>query len=223
MRHQRAVDTLATERYLLDEMPEDERFEFEEHYFSCPGCAEDVRVGAVMRDAVAKKACAGPGDAPAALRRPETAVLPWRFRLRPSILAPLAAAAGFALVAGYQTLFVVPALREAVAPQAVSPVVLRPQTRGEDPVVRVDAASRWLTLAVDSRDGVPGEALVYELKTLAGGTVASGRATVPAPGTPLFLLIPTTTITPGRYVLALRRASATSAEVREYAFTVVRP
>ena len=52
MTHQQAVDTLASERYLLDEMSELERHAFEDHYFSCGECAEDVRAGAVMREGV---------------------------------------------------------------------------------------------------------------------------------------------------------------------------
>jgi hypothetical protein len=46
----------------------------------------------------------------------------WR---RPSILLPWAAAASIALVAGYQSLVVVPGLRQAISPQSLSPVMLR--------------------------------------------------------------------------------------------------
>jgi len=49
MTHQQALDGLASERYRLDEMNEVERFEFEEHYFDCAECAEDVRLGDMIR------------------------------------------------------------------------------------------------------------------------------------------------------------------------------
>ena len=52
MTHQQAVDKQAVERYLLDEMPEIERFAFEEHLFDCDICADDVRTGALMREGV---------------------------------------------------------------------------------------------------------------------------------------------------------------------------
>jgi len=52
MTHEEAVSTLASERYLLEEMSEPERETFEEHYFSCVECADDVRAGGVMRDGV---------------------------------------------------------------------------------------------------------------------------------------------------------------------------
>jgi len=50
MTHEQAVSTFASERYLLEEMTEPERTVFEEHYFSCVDCADDVRMGAVMSD-----------------------------------------------------------------------------------------------------------------------------------------------------------------------------
>ena len=52
MTHEEAVSTLAPERYLLEEMSGSERETFEEHYFSCVECADDVRTGGVMRDGV---------------------------------------------------------------------------------------------------------------------------------------------------------------------------
>src|SRR6202040_1349443 len=50
MNHLQAVKTSAPERYLLEEMSELERHAFEDHYFSCADCAEDVRLGALMRE-----------------------------------------------------------------------------------------------------------------------------------------------------------------------------
>src|SRR5204863_8188177 len=58
MTHQDAVDTLASERYLLDEMSEQDRQTFEEHYFGCEICADDLRVAAAMLQG-AKEGLAG--------------------------------------------------------------------------------------------------------------------------------------------------------------------
>ncbi len=49
MTHEHAVNTMASERYLLEEMSELERHAFEEHFFSCPDCAEDLRTAELMR------------------------------------------------------------------------------------------------------------------------------------------------------------------------------
>src|SRR5438132_7810886 len=51
MDHEVATQTHAVERYLLGEMPSSERDLFEEHYFSCADCGEEVRsASALMRD-----------------------------------------------------------------------------------------------------------------------------------------------------------------------------
>lgn len=52
MDHRNALETRASERYLLGEMREQERFEFEAHYFSCETCADDVRAGVALERAM---------------------------------------------------------------------------------------------------------------------------------------------------------------------------
>jgi hypothetical protein len=53
MTHDEAVKDGATERYVLDEMTDEERDAFEEHYFECAVCAEDVRAAITLRDGLA--------------------------------------------------------------------------------------------------------------------------------------------------------------------------
>lgn len=50
--HQQAVRTLAAERYMLGEMTDEERERFEEHYFDCRVCVEDVKAIDLMARAV---------------------------------------------------------------------------------------------------------------------------------------------------------------------------
>src|SRR5689334_3126129 len=45
MNHDEAVKTLATERYLLREMNDEQRRDFAEHYLGCPECFEAVMFG----------------------------------------------------------------------------------------------------------------------------------------------------------------------------------
>src|SRR5438128_8781514 len=52
MEHSEATETLASERYLLGEMSDEERNAFEEHFFGCGECARDVRDGTTMIDSV---------------------------------------------------------------------------------------------------------------------------------------------------------------------------
>ena len=49
----------ASERYLLDEMSQDERDQFEEHYFSCVECADEVRAVFAFADNAKDFATAG--------------------------------------------------------------------------------------------------------------------------------------------------------------------
>jgi anti-sigma factor RsiW len=42
MDHIEAARLLAAEKYLLAELPNSQREEYEEHYFDCADCAEDI-------------------------------------------------------------------------------------------------------------------------------------------------------------------------------------
>ncbi|HEY6273800.1 MAG TPA: zf-HC2 domain-containing protein [Terriglobales bacterium] len=45
MNHEQAVSNQAAERYLLAELSQEEREAFEGHYFDCPACFEQVKLG----------------------------------------------------------------------------------------------------------------------------------------------------------------------------------
>jgi hypothetical protein len=218
MNHQQAVNTSAPERYLLEEMSELERHAFEDHYFSCGDCAEDVRLGALMREGAkagfmdAAKAEPVVSLAGAKAARAKTV---WRA----SVVLPWAAAAALALVAGYQSLMLAPGQDRRIQAQALSPVTLRPASRGAEPVVALPAGTAAIALAVDVGAG-GGPDLAYDLRTVGGKSAASGRVVAPQPGAPLLLLIPAWTLTPaGHYILAIRRA-ADGDVLNEYRFAV---
>ncbi len=50
MDHNLAIENNAAERYLLGELNEVEIEEYEEHYFSCPICAQEVKLGSEFID-----------------------------------------------------------------------------------------------------------------------------------------------------------------------------
>src|SRR5438132_14410270 len=63
MDHETAIQTSATERYLLGQLTAEDRDSFEEHFFMCPECAEDVRaltVFAANAKAVLREKATGP-------------------------------------------------------------------------------------------------------------------------------------------------------------------
>jgi hypothetical protein len=195
MTHEQAVSTLASERYLLDEMPGPERDTFEEHYFSCTACAEDVRTGALMRDGTRAGLLADNVSRVVAFRPRrwyQSSVLPW------------AVAASLAIVAGYQSLVMVPSLRTLDGPRALTPITLRPASRGEVPRITIRPESGPITLAVDTSSSGPATDLSYDLRTAAGAHLLSGTVGAPAAGAPLLLLVPARVVKePGRYVLSV--------------------
>src|SRR6185436_3414183 len=126
--HQEAVDTLATERYLLDDMAGTDREAFEEHFFSCEACAADLRTASAMlqgaQEGFAGQATSNVVTMP--VKRAAVSAPAWYRSAAPA----WAAAAVLALVAGYQSLVVVPSLRLGTASLAVVPVTLRSVCRG---------------------------------------------------------------------------------------------
>jgi hypothetical protein len=214
MTHQQALDTMAAERYLLDEMTEVEKHQFEEHFFDCGDCAEEVRRGELIRQEV-RRAKSQPrrsaGLSLVATRRPV-----WR---RPMVVLPWAAAATLALTTGYQSLVVVPTLKRANAPQSLSPVMLREATRGAVPVARVSREQRFVTLGLDVPS--PAKEATYDLLDQAGATILSGRTPLPPSGAPLFLLIPADEfVRQGRYTLIVRDPASPGATFGEFGFDV---
>jgi Putative zinc-finger len=134
MEHDQAVEQLAVERYLLDELSPELREEFEEHLFDCAECSLDLRAGAAFVEEAKLQLpnlvsnIASP--APAAAPRPETKRIDWLAWLRPAFAAP--AFAVMLLVIGYQNLSTIPALRSAAAQPRLAPwVSFHTGTRGD--------------------------------------------------------------------------------------------
>lgn len=50
MEHNYAIENHTAERYLLQELDEQERDAYEEHFFSCSACAEEVKIAAEFLD-----------------------------------------------------------------------------------------------------------------------------------------------------------------------------
>ena len=55
MGHEEAENDNAVEGYLLNELTEDQRARFEEHYFQCPICADAILVGQSLIEGIRQK------------------------------------------------------------------------------------------------------------------------------------------------------------------------
>lgn len=157
MNHSEALQQMAAERYLLDELTPDAREAFEEHLFDCAECALDLRAGAAFIEAAKIQlpqltGAAVPSPSGAHKFKREW----WLFWLRPAFAAP--AFASLLLVLGYQNLVTFPRLRAAAnEPRLIPWAQLRGAMRGGAP----------LSIAADRRHGV---ALPLDLSSQPGET-----------------------------------------------------
>ena len=228
MTHQQARDTMAAERYLLDEMTEIEKHAFEQHFFDCNDCADEVRLGERIRVEVRTvreseaRSRESKGQASKTLERSarDSNVIEFNQRpvwRRPSIVLPWVAAASIALAAGYQSLVVVPGLKQA---QSLSPVMLREATRGALPNVTRSPGQRFVALGVDV-NAASTKDLRYEVLDATGKAILSGRTPLPPSGAPLLLLIPADELgRQGRHTLIVSDPDSSGAPFGEYSFDV---
>jgi anti-sigma factor RsiW len=213
MDHREAVESMASERYLLDEMGAGERDAFEEHFFTCDACAEDMRAGSRMIEETRAGALSGQARAAAGNVLP----MPTRQR-RLAAVVPWAVAASLAIVASYQAVIVQPALRRGPGPLALVPQTLRTDTRGAEPVVSVGPGG-MVTLAIALADDATDGEIEYELKTADGTSIVAARVAAPLAGSPLLLLLPAALVPPGQgYVLVVRDPAQRDLTFGEYRF-----
>jgi hypothetical protein len=218
MDHRKAQSTNAAERYLLGEMSEPERFDFESHYFECEECAGDVRAVHALAKGVKEVCAEEPAPEPMPVRvhaLPSTSSAPrgwWSTWLTPAF------AAGLAVVAGYQGLVVIPGLRSQTGSHAMAPIVLRAAERGEDQVVEIQRDQPITLLSLDVNGVEPGTPLSYEI-TGSGSTRISNTTKAPPNASPLIVVLTNTDFSgPGSWTLFLRDPKGT--EISRYPFTV---
>lgn len=103
MNHQSAIDTMAAERYMLAEMNEAERDDFEDHYFDCVVCTNDIRTLETMRVGI-REALQKDRFAPDPL--PDPVPVQW---WRPVVAMPWAASMALVAHLSYLHLVTIPA------------------------------------------------------------------------------------------------------------------
>ncbi|HLH16140.1 MAG TPA: zf-HC2 domain-containing protein [Bryobacteraceae bacterium] len=206
MDHEQAVKTAAVERYLLGEMAPPERDAFEEHYFSCAVCAEEVRAAAVLTAGM-----------PAALQEkvPQRVGFRLWWWLTPQLAATACAALLLAAVVAYQNVAVIPAL---LAPRSANGIItLDGLTRAAGPKV---AASDPLVFQM-ALDGLgPVSRVRVELDAASGRQVRAGEMAAPAAGQPLEFFFPGS-LDPGHYRVVVREVPA-GREIARSGFEVVK-
>jgi anti-sigma factor RsiW len=223
MEHVEAVDTLAIERYLLEEMTQEERESFEEHFFSCPECAEDARAAVQMTEGVRSGLARDTAGATAADHGVVVPFRPAPVRWRTSVALPWAAAALLAVGLVYQTAAGPMSARHDPDSFALTPATLRPASRGQEAVLSPGPGG-IVTLAVDLGGAQFDHDIRYELARADGKTIASGDAPTPASGAPLLLMLPATTLKGSeQFVLTLHNPGAPGLTPTTYRFRLRAP
>jgi Putative zinc-finger len=120
MDHQEALRRTAVEKYLLNEMPQPERDEFEAHFFDCQECAADLRATAAFLDGARKEFKGSPIARPASTIRKKPR---FAFLWRPAFISP--AFATLLIVLVYQNAVIYPRFDGEIA-QLKSPEILQP-------------------------------------------------------------------------------------------------
>jgi hypothetical protein len=190
MKHEFAIATHAVERYLLGDMPAEERDAFEEHYFSCEDCADDLRITARFIEN-AKTVWRDEAQEPLKLSFLDWMRAKW---LSPAVAA--LAAAALAVVV-FQNTVTIPALN---TPRALPAVALDLTSRAAvqrlgpgDPLHFVIAAERPARSPEVSA----------ELSTESGRVLRRGVVAAPNALQPIDVYFPGT-LKPGRYIITIR-------------------
>jgi hypothetical protein len=224
MDHEISVKTQAAEKYLLGELRPAEREAFEQHFFECWECAEDVRLGfefsenakAVFRQEPHRRYQNTP-----VTRRD------WFAWIRPGMLAPVAASLALAAFSGYQNVIEIPALRAHVGqlqrPQLLSSTVLAPSSRSSVPSIVISPAADFFQLSLAIGPVAPAERYQCDLRSDAGKSIATVPVSKLDPDADLMLLIPTAGLPGGYYEMVLVGVTGGVArELEHYRFAVRR-
>jgi hypothetical protein len=209
MEHSEALDMMATERYLLDEMIPGEREAFEAHFFGCAECAADVRDGRVLLDS--GKALAREKARPA--------------RPAPQVWWAIAASLAFVAVISYQNFVTIPGLhaeREAaMAPRVLHSLSLMTAGSRSEASTAVAVGDQPFTLYFD----VPPQQTFATYRCVIRGSGGGSRFTVPLSSsearTSVQLLVPGGVLAGGDYDLVVEGLSGTqTVEIARYPFSI---
>jgi putative zinc finger protein len=215
MDHSEAVEQMATERYLLDELSPELRGAFEEHLFDCKECTLDLRAGAAFVDGakaqlpeIAAHVAASPSrgtDQPAAKKRT------WSSWWQPVFAMP-AFACLLALI-GYQNLETIPTLRSQMSePRLLHWTSIHAGTRGAASAAVMADRKQGAVLLIELPQDPTYTSFVFDLydrqnRQVWTKTVGASDAGVSGNGT-LSLLIPGAGLQEGAYTIAITGLNA---------------
>lgn len=238
MDHTEAVRLQAAEKYLLNEFTPPQREEYEEHYFDCFECAEDLKATASFMEGVRQMIREGVlepqmarQEAPARTR--SVANRGWFAWLRPAFVVPVFAA--LLLFIGYQNGVTIPRLKTSSSSQSAEIVSsslhlagsVRGGTEGGEapPNVQVRPGEGFL-LDFDFTPSRSSMAYRWQLLDPAGRALKEGTLGSDMTNQAVHLPVISGVQRPGRYSLVFYAAADNAAqtksgnEVQRFTFTV---
>jgi hypothetical protein len=207
MNHIEAIRLKAAEKYLLGELSAELRDQYEDHYFGCMECSQDIRAGAAFVDNARDVWSAGM-DA-------NVAVQPTRARggswwgavLRPAFAVP--ALALLLLIAGYQNAVTIPRLKTALSKSETAQTLpsfslIAQNSRGAAPLTIVVSAGKPFSFFVDIPPQSQVTSYICEFQTESGTSELSMNVSAQEAKQTVQLLIPAGRLTSGKHVLVVR-------------------
>jgi hypothetical protein len=199
MDHQEATRMQAPTRYVLGELSPSEQEGFEEHFFTCQECAEELKAGAIFAEnarAVFRGQIRRPtATSPAGL--PQRGLGWWNW-LRPQLALPVAALATLICIVGYQNAVTIPHLKLLAASQPVLSFPLKIARGDQDIVIPRNDESFMLYfyLPQDAQAGT----YICTIERESGGGKRRLSLLSPQPGQPFTILLRRSEFSTGAYV-----------------------
>ncbi len=224
MAHQEAARSGAVERYLLDEMSPGERLRFEEHYFTCPVCAEEIAAG---QDFISGVRALYPQEHPNRAEISTRALkAPWWKRFTLPVLIPAAAALALSGLVGIQDFVTVPGLRNQVvalrSPQEATLIFAHPIEKGANNENELLVKTQFATIVLDLPDSLAFPQ--YRVNVTQGGRLCFSKVvSSPSLNNPLALTVNKQTLGTGDFkikVFGIAQFSAEAKDVEEYSFSI---
>jgi len=221
MDHAEAARKFAVEQYILGELSETEREEFERHFFECTECAEGLEAGTVLvanAKSVLREAQFPERRAAVRERKSWFSFSGWGF-------APAAALAGCAILAvltGYQNLVQIPALegRAASGDMVIAPAISVRAARSAQGLT-FSKQSGMMSVTVAHEWEEPYTRYQGEIERAGGPAVA--KAEIPATPGDITITAALGRFAPGSYSLnlyGLREGSAERKQVARIPFSL---
>jgi hypothetical protein len=181
MEHSEAVRLQAAEKYVLGRLPKEQHAAYEEHYFECPACAQEIKATVAFMES-AKQVVREEAFEPVGARAVSPTAPGFFGWLRPAFTVPVFA--GLLLCIAYQNAVTIPRLKDSPSSQMGQPISsafslrgsVRGGNEGGDTANKVPVRpGQSFTLNFDFTPTGTFSAYDWQLQDQAGRAVKSGH------------------------------------------------